>query len=44
MALITEERRLPAGSNCHQRADVTKATGASQAGLTSQQRAHLTEG
>ena len=27
--LITEERRLPAGSKCHQRADVTKAMGAS---------------
>ena len=41
--LITEGRRLPTSSNCHQRADVTKAMGASQAGVTSQQRAHLPE-
>ncbi len=43
-ALISEGRMLSAGSNCHQRADVAKARCASQAGVTSQQRAHLTEG
>ena len=43
-AIITEERRFPAGSNCHQRPDVTKAMGESQAGVTTQQKAHLTEG
>ena len=42
--LIVEERMLPAGYNCHQRADLSKAMGASKAGVTLQQRAHFTEG
>ena len=42
-ALITEERRLPASSNCYQRADVANAGCASQAGVTSEQRANHTK-
>ena len=42
-ALITEGKRPPAGSNCHQKAHVAKAKCASQAGVTSQQTAHLKE-
>jgi len=42
-ALITEERRLPASSNCYQKADVANAGCASQAGVTSEQRANHTK-
>ncbi len=43
-ALISEGKRLPAGSTCQQTAHVAKVTCAKQAGMTSQQRAQLTEG